>query len=163
MLCSISLFLPFFLYVPAFFYFIFLFLSCFLYLFISSFHITVVSSSVYFCPSFLFVRPVLIPAECLLNPLCPSVFTHKTRELLFRTSQNFMCRTYFMNWLMNLIAVKIGHITDTLHGKLFSLLYGVPTCIHLTNLLREKQRTDFVSISPTLIQDRFDSPKTLRR
>ena len=40
---------------------------------------------------------------------------------------------------MNLIAVKIGRITDTLHGKLFSLLCGVPTCIPLKNLLREKQ------------------------
>jgi len=119
-------------------------------LFISSFHVTVVSSSLYFCPFFLFVRSVLIPVESLLNLLCPSVFTHKTRESLLRTSQSLMCRSYLINRLMNLIAVKIGHIMDTLHGKLFSLLYGAPTCIPLTNLLREKQTRDSISISQPL-------------
>jgi hypothetical protein len=65
-------------------------------LFISSFHVTVASSSLYFCP-FLFVRPVLIPAECVLNPLCPSVCTHRTREPLLKNSQSLMCRSYLMD------------------------------------------------------------------
>ena len=106
MLCGISIFLPLFPFFSL--------LSCFLYLFISSFHVTVVSSSLCFCP-FLFVRHVLIPAECLLNPLCPSACTRRTREPLLITAQRLMFRIYLMSWL-NLIAVKIGHITHTLQG-----------------------------------------------
>lgn len=158
MLCSISIFLPLHMFSILF----FLFLSCFLCLFTSPFHVTVVSSSLCFCP-FIFVRPLLIPAESLLNPLCPSVCTHGTREPLLSTPQSLMCRSYLMSWLMNLNAVTIGHKTDTLRGKQFSLLHGVRTCIALTNLLREKEKRNLISINPPLKYIRFDSRDTLPR
>jgi hypothetical protein len=62
---------------------------------------------------------------------------------------------------MNLITVKIGHITDTLHGKLFSLLHGVPIRIALTKPLREKQKRNLILISVPLKYVRFDTPDTL--
>jgi hypothetical protein len=74
-----------------------------------------------------------------------------------------MCRSYLMNWLMNLIVGKIGHIMATLHRKLFSLLHGVPTCIAVTNPLREKQKRNLISINPPLKYVLFDSPDTLSR
>lgn len=92
MLYSISIFRPLFTHV---FHFIF---SLFLVAFINLFYpfMSLLFLPLYFC-SFLFVRPVLVPAECLLNPLCPSVCTKRTREPLLRTSQSLRCRSYLMD------------------------------------------------------------------